>query len=127
MVRLGLVWQGMAWQGKGREGRITAPLCNWRALGKESKSNGVVDPAHPITRGIASRQMADETYFMASVGDDSRVLLTTDRPDSMHVLGWTRQFRSSRVFCLQSGHDNLTYVVQNFRKVFRRGLQWCAG
>ena len=87
----------------------------------------VADPGHPITNGVASWQMVDETYSMASAGEDSRALLTTDHPDSMHVLGWTRQFRNSRVFCLQSGHDNLTYVDPNFRKMLLRGIQWCAG
>ena len=87
----------------------------------------VADPGHPITSGVASWQMLDETYSMASAGEDSRVLLTTDHPDSMHVLGWTRQFRNSRVFCLQSGHDNLTYVDPNFRTMLSRGIQWCAG
>ena len=71
--------------------------------------------------------MVDETYSMASAGQDSHILLTTDHPESMRVLGWTRQFRKSRVFCFQSGHDNLTYVDPNFRKILLRGIQWCAG
>ncbi len=87
----------------------------------------IADPAHPITQGIEPWQMVDETYSMASAGEDSHLLLTTDHPRSMRVLGWTRQFKSSRVFCFQSGHDNLTYVDPNFRKTVLRGIQWCAG
>lgn len=87
----------------------------------------IADPAHPITHGIEPWQMVDETYSMASAGQDSQHLLTTDHTTSMHVLGWTRQFRNSRVFCFQSGHDNLTYVDPNFRKTVLRGIQWCAG
>ena len=87
----------------------------------------IADPAHPITQGIEPWQMVDETYSMASAGADSHRLLTTDHPRSMRVLGWTRQFRNARVFCYQSGHDNLTYVDPNFRKTILRGIQWCAG
>ena len=87
----------------------------------------VGDPDHPITQGIADWQMVDETYSMASAGQDSRILLTTEHPLSMRVLGWTRQFRNSRVFCFQSGHDNLTYVNPDFREILLRGIQWCAG
>ena len=87
----------------------------------------IADPAHPITQGIEPWQMVDETYSMASAGQDSHLLLTTDHPRSMRVLGWTRQFRNARVFCYQSGHDNLTYVDPNFRKTILRGIQWCAG
>ena len=71
--------------------------------------------------------MVDETYSMASADQDSHLLLTTDHPNSMRVLGWTRQFENSRVFCYQSGHDNLTYVNPSFRKTILRGIQWCAG
>ena len=87
----------------------------------------IADPAHPITQGIEPWQMVDETYSMASAGEDSHLLLTTDHPRSMRVLGWTRQFRNARVFCYQSGHDNFTYVDRNFRKTILRGIQWCAG
>lgn len=87
----------------------------------------IADPAHPITQGIQPWQMVDETYSMASAGEDSHLLLTTDHPRSMRVLGWTRQFRNARVFCYQSGHDNLTYADPNFRKTVLRGIQWCAG
>ena len=86
----------------------------------------VADPAHPITSGVDSWQMVDETYSMASAGQDSHLLLTTEHPRSMRVLGWTRQFRNARVFCFQSGHDNLTYADPNFRKTVLRGIQWCA-
>lgn len=87
----------------------------------------IADPAHPITQGIEPWQMVDETYSMASAGEDSHLLLTTDHPRSMRVLGWTRQFRNARVFCFQSGHDNLTYADTNFRKTVLRGIQWCSG
>ena len=87
----------------------------------------IADPAHPITEGIKPWTMVDETYSMASASEDSHLLLTTDHPRSMRVLGWTRQFRNARVFCYQSGHDNLTYVDPNFRKTILRGIQWCAG
>jgi hypothetical protein len=87
----------------------------------------IADGHHPITQGMEAWQMLDETYSMDSAGQDSHLLLTTDHPDSMRVLGWTREFRKSRVFCLQSGHDNLTYVDPNFRKTVLRGIQWCAG
>jgi len=86
----------------------------------------IADPAHPITQGIQPWQMVDETYSMASAGQDSHLLLTTEHARSMRVLGWTRQFRNARVFCFQSGHDNLTYVDPNFRKTILRGIQWCA-
>ena len=87
----------------------------------------VSDSSHTITAGLSDWEMGDETYTMTSAGDDSTILLTTDHPDSMDVLGWSREYGKSRVFCLQSGHDNVTYSNPNFREVLRRGIVWCAG
>ncbi len=86
----------------------------------------VTDPTHPITEGLADWEMGDETYTMKSAGDDSTILLTVDHPNSMGVLGWAREYGNSRIFCLQSGHDNVTYSNPNFREVLQRGIEWCA-
>lgn len=87
----------------------------------------VADPDHPITRGLSSWEMPDETYTMANAGASNHVLLTTDHQPSMHTLAWTRAYRNARVFCYESGHDNRTFVDPNFRTVVGRGIQWCAG
>lgn len=85
----------------------------------------IASAQHPITRGLQSWEMVDETYTMADAGEGSDVLLTVDHPKSMKTIGWTRQFKKSRVFCLESGHDNQTWANANFREVLRRGIQWC--
>ena len=89
----------------------------------------VADPEHPITKGLTSWEMTDETYIMADadVGVGSEVLLTTDHPRSMKTIAWTRQYRNARVFCYQSGHDNAAYSDPSFRTVIARGIQWLAG
>jgi len=86
----------------------------------------VVNTEHPITKGLKSWDMIDETYTMADAGEGSEILLTTEHPKSMKTLGWTRQHKKSRVFCFESGHDNQTWVDPNFREVLRRGVLWCA-
>jgi trehalose utilization protein len=87
----------------------------------------IADPAHPITRGMGDFQMTDETYPLNSPGPDSQHLLTTDNPTSMKTIGWTRPYRNSRVFCLQSGHDKVAWANPNFRTILSRGIEWCAG
>lgn len=86
----------------------------------------VVDSSHPITDGVEPWEMIDETYSMASCGDDSHALLQTDHERSMKTIGWTRQVRKARVFCLQSGHDNDTWKEPAFRRVVEQGIAWCA-
>jgi type 1 glutamine amidotransferase len=86
----------------------------------------VANAEHPITRDLSPWTMTDETYSLPSERPGSEVLLTTNHPDSTRVLAWTRQFRQSRVFCFQSGHDAATFHNENFRTVLHNGIRWLA-
>jgi uncharacterized protein len=89
----------------------------------------VADSNHPITQGMSDWDMVDETYTMSDARpeDGNRILLTVDHPLSMKTLAWTRQYRRSRVFCWESGHDAETFVNPNFRLIMSRAIQWLAG
>ena len=112
--------------------RLWTDICG---IEKRAGIDGFVDqtlrvapasPQHPITRGLAPWEMVDETYVMDEPGEGSEVLLTTDHPNSMRAIAWARQYGRSRVMCYQSGHDNQTLVVPQFRTVIARGVQWLA-
>ncbi len=81
---------------------------------------------HPITAGLRAWDMIDETYRMADAAEGSEVLVTTDNPDCMKTIAWTRQYKKAHVFCLELGHDNLAWTNQNFHSLLERGLAWCA-
>jgi type 1 glutamine amidotransferase len=87
----------------------------------------VAKPDHPITQGLEDWEMTDETYEMNEPDDYEDILLTIDHPLSMKTCGWTRRHKNARVFCLQSGHDNLVWSHKSFETVVGRGIQWCAG
>ncbi len=86
----------------------------------------VADPTHPVCVGLADWSMTDETYLMADADAGNHILITTDHPRSMTTLAWTRQHRLSRVFCLQSGHDQQTWNHARFRQLLQQGVTWCA-
>jgi hypothetical protein len=104
----------------GIDGREIEPFPN------QSVHVEVADPSHPITSGLTPWEMTDETYLMAEPDDDVHVLLAAEQERSMRNLAWTRQYRNSRVFCLQSGHDNAAWENPSFKEVLHRGLLWCA-
>lgn len=87
----------------------------------------VTNSQHPVTCGLSDWKMLDETYVMAEPDGDSEILLSTDDPNSMKSIAWTRRYRNARVFCFQSGHDHHAYANPNFRLVIGRGIQWVAG
>lgn len=112
----------------------------WQALSgvrREGTVKGAVDQKfrvnvlhndHPITAGMDSWEMVDETYIKPDVDTEgSDILLSTDHVESMKTLGWTRERVSGRTFCLQSGHDNRTWTNPQFRIVLERGIKWTAG
>lgn len=95
--------------------------------GGETFQVQVVHRDHPITRGLEPWTMTDETYTLPEPGAGNEILLTVEHPKSMKAIAWTRTYQQSRVFCLQSGHDNVTWANPGFREVLHRGLRWAAG
>ena len=87
----------------------------------------VADTEHPITATLEPWDIVDETYGRDDADEDSHILLTTDHPQSMKTIAWTRTFGKARVFCYQNGEDNQAYSNPGFRTVVGRGIQWLAG
>lgn len=92
----------------------------------ETVKTKVAKSDHPITKGLSNWEMVDETYLMKDAEEGCEVLLTTDNPKSMKTLAWTRQYKNSKVFCYEGGHDNQAYSDPNFRKVIANGIKWLA-
>jgi hypothetical protein len=87
----------------------------------------VVDPNHPITRGMKDYDFLDETYCRTSVDPNVHALLTTDEPSSDKTIGWAKTFANSRVFFVQHGHDQRAYQSPIYRELVVRGIRWTAG
>ena len=82
---------------------------------------------HPITKGLTTWDMVDETYTMSEPGEGNEILLTVDHPNSMRAVAWTRTYKKTRVFCYALGHDNQAWSNPSFRTVLERGIRWVAG
>jgi len=87
----------------------------------------IAAPEHPIVQGVAPFTIVDESYTMNEPGAGNEVLLTTEHPKSMRSLAWNRQHGSSRVVCLQLGHDAVAWENPGFREVMLRSVLWSAG
>lgn len=89
-------------------------------------SVGIADPKHPITRGMASFEITDETYGGFDVEATSKPLLTTTEKTSGPVIGWTHTYGKSRIATILLGHDNEAYSHPAFRDILLRALLWSA-
>jgi uncharacterized protein len=65
----------------------------------------IADRRHPVTKGLNDFEIFDETYKGCYVESGVNVLLTTDKPASNSVIGWTKKYGKARIVTLQIGHD----------------------
>jgi type 1 glutamine amidotransferase len=86
----------------------------------------VVDPNHPVTKGVRDFEITDETYNLFDVATDAHTLLTTDEPESNKVIGWAKNYGPARVVYLQSGHDHTAYENPNYQQILKQAIHWAA-
>lgn len=86
----------------------------------------VADPKHAVTRGVKDFEIHDETYNLFDVAKGNHVLLTTEEPESHHVIGWAKTYRKARVVYLQSGHDHFAYENPNYQQILKQAIHWTA-
>ena len=66
----------------------------------------VVDPEHPVTRGMSDFVITDEVYNQYITNPGITPLLTTDHPESGSIIGWVNRYGQSTVVYLINGHDH---------------------
>lgn len=80
--------------------------------------------AHPITKGMQDFEIHDEVYGSYSVGNHVNALIQTDHPESTPKIGWSHQYKNSRIVYLQLGHDHFAYENNNYRTLVQRSIWW---
>jgi type 1 glutamine amidotransferase len=86
----------------------------------------VVDPDHPVTRGVHAFTVADEQHTPAP--DAGKVhLLLRSRSDvgKEAAAGWVREAGRGRVCHLACGHTREALLQPTFQRLLRNGAAWC--
>ncbi len=86
----------------------------------------VADPNHPVTRGLTSFDIRDETYKWFDVDPNVKPLLTTTEPESNPVIAWAKTYEAARVVSLQLGHDHFAFENPNYRRLVSQAIRWVA-
>ena len=87
----------------------------------------IKDTKHPITRGMSSFVIHDESYKGCGFEKNNRVLITTDHPTSDKSIGWVRRYGKAKICGIQLGHDHYAYADPNYRRLLARAIRWSAG
>ncbi|MDX2031171.1 MAG: ThuA domain-containing protein [Blastocatellia bacterium] len=82
---------------------------------------------HPITRGLGTFRILDETYKDLWISPRVKVLLRSDNPTSDGPVAWISPYEKSRVVYIQLGHDRNANLNPNFRRLVQNAVYWAAG
>lgn len=89
----------------------------------------VVDPDHPVTRGLGSFDTTDELYTCLAGAEPIHVLATAtsvlDKRD--HPMVFVREYGQGRVFLTTLGHDVRAITNSAVPELIRRGTAWASG
>jgi hypothetical protein len=86
----------------------------------------VVDPEHPVTRGVSDYEIADEQH--TPVPDTSRVhILLESRSDEgvTAAAGWVHEAGKGRVCYLANGHTREAMLHPMYQRLMRNAALWC--
>ncbi len=88
----------------------------------------IIEPDHPITRGLSSFETDDELYTCLDGDTPIQVLATaTSRVDQRdYPMAFVLEVGKGRVFHSPLGHD-VKALGQPTLELFRRGVAWAAG
>jgi type 1 glutamine amidotransferase len=131
----------------GRLDGVAVPASGYRMA---SYRVDVVDPAHPVTRGVPSFEVSDELYLcpvferdvvplLATTADTSPgVMVDTHRevvtgeqhpappqPGS-NLVGWARELDRSRLVYLLPGHGPSVMQLAAYRRLVANACRWAA-
>jgi len=84
----------------------------------------IVDPKHPVTKGIKDFDILDETYGRGIVNHGVHVLLATEEPSSTPSIAWTNRYGKSKIVTILLGHDNHAWTNPSFVKFLTQAIMW---
>jgi len=87
----------------------------------------IANADHPITKGMKDFEIQDESYNKQTFAEGIDVLVTTDHPKSDKPIAWTVNYKGSKTFGYQGGHDIKAWTNPAHRRLLGNGIRWVAG
>ena len=88
----------------------------------------IVQPDHPIEKGLNAIESWDETYVHSQHNEEGRTVLAYRiEGDKKEPWTWVRNQGKGRVFYTAWGHDERTWSNADFQNLIERGIKWAAG
>ena len=82
---------------------------------------------HPVTAGLDSFTIHDETYKGSTISAKTVALLETDHSGSDKAVAWLGVSDKARVVTIQLGHDHAAHENPSYRRLVRNAVLWAGG
>ena len=84
---------------------------------------------HPVTAGVEPFTVRDEHYMIDVFAPDAEVILTStsDTEAGTQTAGYVRAMGRGRFCCLTPGHNLAVYENEQYHRLLKQALRWCAG
>ena len=79
---------------------------------------------HPVTAGLDTFRILDESYKGMWISPRATVLLTTDVPTSDPPVAWLGPHPKARVVYVQLGHGREAHLHPSYRRLVRNAVLW---
>jgi type 1 glutamine amidotransferase len=90
----------------------------------------IVNPNHPITKGMSDYETDDELYWDFTEGNRTIVPIAVAHSNMNFFdfpMAHTQQYRRAKVFNTSLGHDVKALQIPGTAELIRRGTAWAAG
>lgn len=79
---------------------------------------------HPILHGINDFSIIEEADSFGNPSNNVALLLSAQDQEGDTNIAWTNQYNSSKLFCLNLGHNQGTWTNPIFIELLKNGLEW---
>ena len=98
-----------------------------RSIPKENQRFTVrVVAKHPVTTGVDTMTVTDETYKGMLFSPKVKVLMETDHPDNDRPVVWIGPYEKARVVYIMLGHGESVHNDPTYRRLVRNAVLWAA-
>jgi len=84
----------------------------------------VLDPSHPVTRGIGEFVIHDEGYYNIQINQEVIPLLGTKHSHCAPLVAWENQWENSTCLYLMCGHDKQAYNNVSLKLLLKNSVQY---
>ena len=107
---------------------------NFSPLAHLERRLHIVDPEHPVARGVSDFTLFDEFYFKLRFAEQARPLGTVEFEGSPQTIAWTYtrggksadDAKAGRSFGCDAGHYHKNFGNDLFRRLVINGILWTA-